>query len=112
MDLCSSNIKWGEGACVCGHPPLIYFGLMMRIAIALILVLILPIPCPAAEERVSDRDYAMLQKAYDQLQNASFEACLHTLSPLLGKSLPVSYALSYAALASSGLNRPDQAAGF
>jgi len=86
--------------------------LIMRIAIILLLMLILPTACPAAGGRVDPRDYAVLKKAYEQLQTEAFEACLNTLSPLLDKASPISYALSYAALASGGLNRPDQAAGF
>jgi len=84
----------------------------MRFIFILIVFLLLPTICPAAGDRVSARDYAVLKKAYDQLQAESFDDCLHTLSSLLGKKHPSSYALSYAALASGGLNQPDQAVNF
>ncbi len=84
---------------------------MMRYALIIILLL-LSTACPAVGEQVGVREHAMLKKAYEQLQKDSFEACLHTLSPLLDRRLPSSYALSYAALASGGLNQFDQAVGF
>lgn len=85
---------------------------MMGKVFLIIVLLLLPPAFTAAGDHVSTRDYAVLKLAYAQLQKDAFKACLHTLSPLLKRRPPSSWALSYAALASGGLNRGDEAVDF
>ncbi len=74
----------------------------------LLLLLWLPVVCLAGEN-LTQRDYAVLERAYSQLQQDKYQDCLKTLSPLLNKNYPTSHALSYAALASGGEELFDQA---
>ncbi len=85
---------------------------MMGKVFLILSLLLLPAAWTVAEDHVSTRDYAVLKLAYSQLQKEEFNACLYTLSPLLKRRPPSSWALAYAALASGGLNRPDQAVAF
>jgi len=78
----------------------------------LLLGLLLPAVCPATEAPVSNREYKVLSKAYERLQDENFEGCLKALSPLLNEACPISHALYYAALACGGQNRFEQAAAF
>ncbi len=75
----------------------------------IILLLWLPFVCLGAEEKISPREYEVLKKAYERLQNEQYEDCLGTLSSLLDANAPPSYCFSYAAQASCGLKRFDQA---
>ena len=78
----------------------------------IIILLWLPVACLGAEEKISPGEYEILKKAYERLQNEQYEDCLGTLSYLLATNSPPSYCFSYAAQASSGLNRFDQAITF
>jgi tetratricopeptide (TPR) repeat protein len=78
----------------------------------IIILLWLPVFCLGAEEKISSREYGILKKAYERLQNEQYEDCLGILSSLLGADSPPSYSFSYAAQASGSLNRFAQAITF
>jgi tetratricopeptide (TPR) repeat protein len=77
----------------------------------IIILLFLPV-VSFAGETINSREYKVLKKAYERLENEQYKNCLSTLSSLLETPRPSSYALSYAAQASSALNRFDQAITF
>ena len=78
----------------------------------IILLLFLPAAAFSGGETMSPREYKVLKKAYERLENERYEDCLSTLSPLLDTFSPSSYSLAYAAQASGALNRLDQAITF
>lgn len=77
----------------------------------IIILLFLPV-VSFAGETINSREYKVLKKAYERLEKERYKDCLSTLSSLLDSTRPSSYVLSYAAQASGGLNRFDQAITF
>ncbi len=77
----------------------------------IIILLFLPV-VSFAGETINSREYKVLKKAYERLENERYQDCLSTLSSLLDTPRPSSYVLAYAAQASGGLNRFDQAITF
>ena len=79
----------------------------------LIIIILLFLPASfASGETISAREYKVLKKAYERLENEQYKDCLSTLSSLLDTTRPSSYVLAYAAQASGGLDRFDQAITF
>lgn len=78
----------------------------------IIILLFLPVASFANGETIGAREYKVLKKAYERLENEQYKDCLSTLSSLLDTPRPSSYVLSYAAQANGCLNRLDQAITF
>ena len=71
-----------------------------------IVALSLLLACPAATahgsgEQLSQREYALLTRAFTLLGDEQYRQCLDTLQPLLDQKRPSHYALSYGSLCAS-----------